>query len=97
MQIGNDTSARSATTSSTNSQREENNMGLVFKNPKTFLEDAMPEVLHELMDQIDTGDYTENFDLKIEWNGQTLQLPMHADLYSRLERLLQEEVEENKL
>ena len=52
----------------------------------------------ELMDDMDkTGKYDERFNLKIEWNGKQLDLDMHADLYNRLERFLEEEEEENNL
>jgi hypothetical protein len=54
----------------------------------------MKETLFQLWDELDAGDYNHKFDLKIEWNGKKIDLPMHADLYSRFERFIDESIEE---
>jgi hypothetical protein len=54
----------------------------------------MTETLFQLWDELDKGDYDHKFDLKIEWNGKKIDLPMHADLYSRFERFIDEPIEE---
>jgi hypothetical protein len=57
--------------------------------------DHMQKSVFELMDTLETGDYEERFNVKISLNGKELSLPLHADLFSRLETLLKEEKEEN--
>ena len=59
--------------------------------------DHMQKSVFELMDTLETGDYEERFNLNISLNGKELSLPLHADLYSRLESFLNEEMEENRL
>ena len=56
----------------------------------------MTESLHELWDTLESGDYDSKFDLKIEWNGKKIDLPMHADIYSRFERFIEETIEEEQ-
>lgn len=49
----------------------------------------------EMLDVInDGGDYEERFDVKIECNGQSISIDLHADIFSRLEGLLDAEIEE---
>lgn len=50
-----------------------------------------------LMDTLNEGDYEERFDLKLELNGKSISLPLHADLFHRLTTLIVEEIEENQL
>ena len=68
-----------------------------MNNEKNILEfmEHMQKSVFELMDTLETGDYEERFNLNISLNGKELSLPLHADLFSRLETLLQEEKEEN--
>jgi hypothetical protein len=54
----------------------------------------MTQSLHELLDALDENDYDHKFDLHIEWNGHKLELPMHADIYSRFEAFIEETIEE---
>lgn len=59
--------------------------------------DHVEESIFLLMDTIDNGDYEERFDLTLEMNGKKIAMPMHADLYERLTRFIQEEIDENEL
>lgn len=68
------------------------------KNNMTIeqFEEHMIKTVHELFDALEEGDLDERFDLHIQLNGKKIVLPMHADLYSRLEQFMKEEREENE-
>ena len=58
----------------------------------------MDKSVMDLINEMDkTGHYDEKYNLKIELNGKTLELDLHADLYQRMETLLIEEEEENQM
>lgn len=59
-------------------------------------EKHMIKTVHELFDQLEKGDLDDRFDLNISLNGKTITLPMHADLFSRLEKFMKDEREENE-
>lgn len=49
--------------------------------------------VNDLLDDLDAGKDLDKYDLTITWGGKSLQIPMHADLYSELEALLKRELE----
>ena len=55
------------------------------------------KTVDELLNVMDTvHEYDEKFNLKIELNGKTLELDLHADLVNNLMVLLEEEKEDYK-
>lgn len=53
--------------------------------------------LNEFLSERDEGlEYNERFDVKIGLNRKEIHIPLHADCYSRLERFIDEEIEENE-
>lgn len=60
--------------------------------------DHLQKSIFQMLDERETNiEYNEKYDLKISFNGETLSLPLHADLYERVTSLLKEEMEENRL
>lgn len=53
-----------------------------------------PEKLLDVMEEC--GEYYEQFDIVLEHNGLRVVLPLHADLYYRMEKLIADEIRENE-
>jgi hypothetical protein len=49
----------------------------------------------QIFDILDIGGDLDKFDLKIQYLGKTISLPVHADLFDRFTTFLEEEIEEN--
>lgn len=51
-----------------------------------------------LLDTLHDGDghYLDKFDLKLEMNGKSISLGLHADLYDRITTFLEEVIEEEQ-
>jgi len=67
-----------------------------MSNLKDFKE-HVERSIYTMLDLMQEGDYEERFDLVLELNGKKVEIPMHADLYQRLTRFIQEEIDENEL
>jgi hypothetical protein len=60
---------------------------------KQFLK-HMESTREELLEDLYRGKGISKYDVTIQLNGKYVVIPLHADCYSRLERLIQEEIEE---
>lgn len=58
------------------------------------IEQFKKHVLGSIYHELDQKDFELTLDLTVK--GETLSIPLHADLYQNLERLLDEELEEMK-
>lgn len=69
-----------------------------IKALQEFLEHLQESVFGKngLMDILIEGNYEERFDLKIEVNGKSVSLDLHADLFNRLTSLIEKEIEEKQ-
>lgn len=73
-----------------------------IKEVQEFLHHVTESVYDEengllaVMDNND-GHYSERFELKIELNGKSISLDLHADLFNRLTTFLEETIEELEL
>jgi hypothetical protein len=56
----------------------------------------LDKTVTELLDALDNGDLDERFDLKIEINGKSTAIPMHADLYDAIDGIIQDEIEDEE-
>jgi hypothetical protein len=52
----------------------------------------LDKTVTELLDSLDNGDLDERFDLKIEINGKSTAIEMHADLYDAIDGIIQDEI-----
>lgn len=62
-----------------------------LKEAKLHLDRSSCELLHEMGK---TGEYNDKYNINITINGKTFFVELHADSHSRLERLLDEEIDE---
>ncbi|MDD9309818.1 hypothetical protein PUS82_00535 [Cytobacillus firmus] len=61
---------------------------------KEKIEQFKKQVLENIYHELDQKEFELTLDITV--NGKTLSLPLHADLYQNLERLLDEELEDMK-
>lgn len=54
----------------------------------------LAHLVDEMLDELNTTGYDDKFNLKIETNGSKLELELHADLYERMLKLIDEEIDE---
>jgi len=79
--------------------------GWVWKEEEK--EDVTPDEIHafkkhmenaknEMLDKLDNEGYLNDFDIRISIKGKSISLPLHADLYEKVDELLRTEYHERK-
>lgn len=54
----------------------------------------MEATVNTFLDQLESGETIDNFDLVITLKGESITLPFHADLYCNLESLINDELKD---
>ncbi|WPF70250.1 hypothetical protein BCVP_CDS0222 [Bacillus phage BC-VP] len=57
----------------------------------------MKEMLDKIFLALDGNGDINDFVVNVEFNGKHVAMPIHADLFSRLERFIELEIEENEM